>query len=66
MSTSVFLSSHCYRVLGSHYTLVPLEVSVEHVQTISTDVGQAFLQLVLLIGYHVYHHSGLKHFLYGP
>jgi hypothetical protein len=27
----------------SHYTLVPLEASIEHVQTISTGVGQVFL-----------------------
>jgi hypothetical protein len=42
MSTLVFLfiSSHCYRVLGSHYALKPLEVLVGHLQTISTDIGQ--------------------------
>jgi hypothetical protein len=45
MSTSVFacLSLHYFRVLGSHYALVPLEVFVGHVQTILTIVGQAFL-----------------------
>jgi hypothetical protein len=48
MSTSVFfLFSYYYRALGSHYTLLSLETSVGHVQTILTDVGQAFLQLVL-------------------
>jgi hypothetical protein len=35
----LFLSSHCYSVLGSHYLLVPLEVFVQHVQTILTDIG---------------------------
>jgi hypothetical protein len=45
MSTSVFLffSSYYYRTLKFHYTLVPLEVSVGYVQTISTSVGQTFL-----------------------
>jgi hypothetical protein len=59
-----FLSSHCYRALGYHYALAPLEVFVGHVQTISTDVVQVFLQLVLPLGYHIYHHSGLNPFLY--
>jgi hypothetical protein len=45
--------------------MAPLEVSVEHVQTISTNVGQAFLQKVLLLAYLVYHHSELDPFLYG-
>jgi hypothetical protein len=76
----LFLSSYYYRTLGSHYILAPLEVSVGHVQTISTDVGQtflqlvlplaydvgqAFLQLVLPLAYHVYHHFRLDPFLYG-
>jgi hypothetical protein len=34
-----------------------LEISVGHVQTISIGVGQTFLQLVLLLAYHVYHCS---------
>jgi hypothetical protein len=48
MSISVFpcLSSHCYRALGSHYTLMLIEVSVGYIQTISTSVGQAFLRLL--------------------
>jgi hypothetical protein len=33
----------------------PMEVFVGHVQTISTNVGQTFLQLVLPLTYHVYH-----------
>jgi hypothetical protein len=40
------------------------EVSVAHVQTISTGVGQAFLQLVLPLAFHVYHRSKLDP-LYG-
>ena len=65
-STSVFLclSSRYYPGLGFHYALVPLEVSVGHIQTISTSVGQAFLQLVLPLIYHVYHCSKLDPFLY--
>jgi hypothetical protein len=43
---------------------MPLEVSVGHVQTISIDVGQAFLQFMLPLAYHVYHRSILDHFLY--
>ena len=50
--------------LGFHYAPVPLEVSVGHVQTISTGVGQAFLQLMLPLIYHVYHRSELDPFLY--
>jgi hypothetical protein len=48
MSTLIFisLSSHCYHALGFHYALVPLDITVGCVQIISTDVGQAFLQLV--------------------
>lgn len=66
MSTLAFpgLSSHCYDVLGWHYALVPLEVPVEHVQTISTKVGQAFLYLVLSLAYHVYRRSELDPLLY--
>jgi hypothetical protein len=45
---------------------VSLEVSVGYVQIISTSVGQAFLQLVLPLAYHVYRRSGLDPFLYGP
>ena len=41
---------------------MPLEVSVGHVQIISTGVGQAFLQLVLPLIYHVYHRSELDPF----
>ena len=40
-----------------------LEVSFEHGQTISADVGQAFLQLVLPLDDHVYHRSELGPFL---
>jgi hypothetical protein len=49
MSTWVFpyISFYCYRALGLHYTLVPLEVSVAHVQTISIGVGQAFYSFIL-------------------
>jgi hypothetical protein len=67
MSILVFsnLSFHYYRVLRSHCALVPLEVSIGHVQTITTDVGQAFLQLVLHLAYHVHHLSGLDPFLSG-
>jgi hypothetical protein len=39
-------------------------VSIRHIQTISTDVGQVFLQLVPPLAYHVYHHSELGPFLY--
>jgi hypothetical protein len=65
MSTLIFpcLSSHCY--LRLHYTLVLLEVSDRHVQTISTYVAQVFLQLVLHLAYLVYHRSTLDPFLYG-
>jgi hypothetical protein len=67
MSTLVFLllSSYCYRALGFHYAMVPLEVFAGHIQIISTDVGQAFLQLKLLLAYQVYQHSRLDPFLYG-
>ena len=41
-----------------------LEVSIGHVQTISTGVGRAFFQLVLPLTYHVYHRSELDPFLY--
>jgi hypothetical protein len=51
--------------LRSPYALVSLEVFAEHVQIISISVEQAFLQLVLLLAYHVYHHFGLDPFLYG-
>jgi hypothetical protein len=63
MSTLLFLClpSYCYHVLGSHYALG----SVGHVQTILAGVGQAFLQLVLTLAYHIYHHSKLNLFLYG-
>ena len=49
MSISVYLyiSSHYQLVLVLHNALLPLEVSFGHGQTTSTDVGQAFLQLVL-------------------
>jgi hypothetical protein len=40
-------------------SLLPLEVSVGHVQTISTDIGQVFVQLMLRLAYHLYHRSGL-------
>jgi hypothetical protein len=66
MSTSVFpcLSSHYYRVLEFYYMLVPLEVSIRNIKTISPGIGQPF-QLVLTLAYHVYHHFGLDTFLYG-
>ena len=66
MSTSAgpCLSSYYHRALGFHYALVPLAVSVGHVQTISASVGQAFLQLVLSLAYHVYHHFELDPSLY--
>lgn len=51
------LSSHCCRALGFHYAFAPLKISVRHVQTISTDIGQVSLQLVLSLAYHVYQHS---------
>ena len=65
-STSVFLclSSRYYPSLGFHYAPVHLEVSVAHVQTISTGVGQAFLQLALPLISHEYHRSELDPFLY--
>jgi hypothetical protein len=61
----IFLFSHCYHTLGCHYTLAPLEVFVGYVQTISINVGQAFLQLVLPLAYIVYHYFRLDPFLYG-
>jgi hypothetical protein len=66
MSSSVFLflSSHYYRALASDYALAPLKVSVEHVQSISTNVGQVFLQMVLPLAYYLYHHFGFDS-LYG-
>jgi hypothetical protein len=56
MSTLAFyyISSYYYHTLGFHYTRVSLEVSIGHVQTISTGVGQTFLQLVLSLAYHTY------------
>jgi hypothetical protein len=59
------LPHHYYHVLKSHYTLMPLEIFVGYVQTISTDIGQAFLQLTIPLAYHIYHHSRLDIFLYG-
>jgi hypothetical protein len=66
VSTSVFLDLffHYYRALGFHYALVPIDVSVGHAQTISIGVGQAFLELVPPLAYHVYHLSRLDQFLY--
>ena len=52
------ISSH-YLDLGLHTALVPLNVSFGHDQTTPTDVGQAFLQLVLPLDDHVYHRSKL-------
>ena len=46
-----------------HNALVPLEVFCGHGQTTSTDIGQAFLQLVLCLGDHVYHRFELGPFL---
>jgi hypothetical protein len=51
-------------LLGSHYALAHLEVSIGHVQTILIDAEQAFLHLVLPLAYHVYHYSGLDLFFY--
>jgi hypothetical protein len=42
-----------------------MEISVGHAQTTSTDVGQAFLQLVLPVAYHIYHRPELDPFMYG-
>ena len=42
---------------------MPLKVSFGHGQITSTDVGQAFLQLMLPLGDHVYHRSELGPFL---
>jgi hypothetical protein len=52
--------------LSISLALVPLEVSVGHVQTISNGVGleQAFLHLVLSLAYQVYHRYELNP-LYG-
>ena len=65
MSISVFLylSSYYWLDLGLHNALVHLEVSFGHDQITSIDVGQVFLQLVLPLGDHVYHHSKLGPFL---
>jgi hypothetical protein len=66
MSVSTFRRfnnlDHYYHAVRSHYTLVSLEVS--HVQITSIGVGQAFLQLVLTISYHLYHRFELDR-LYG-
>jgi hypothetical protein len=48
---------------------IPLRTGVSrglvgYVQTISTGVGQVFLQLVLPLSYYVYHRSELDFFLY--
>jgi hypothetical protein len=42
---------HCLRIPVSHYVLVPLEVSVGHVQTILIGVEQVLLPLVLPLAY---------------
>jgi hypothetical protein len=54
-----------HRALGTRYVSVPLEVSIEHVQTSSTVVGKGFFQLMLPLPYHIYHRSGPNPFLYG-
>ena len=54
ISAFLFLFFHCYCALGSHYTLVSLEVFIRYVQIISIIVGKAFLQLVLPLAYHIY------------
>uniref|UniRef100_A0A0A9JIK1 Uncharacterized protein n=1 Tax=Arundo donax TaxID=35708 RepID=A0A0A9JIK1_ARUDO len=50
---------HYCRALVSYYAPVPLGVFVGYAQTISTGVEQAFLQLVLPLAYHEYHHFEL-------
>ena len=62
ISILLYLSSYYQLGLGLHNALVPLEVFFGHSQTTSTDVGQAFLQLVLPLGDHVYHRSELGPF----
>jgi hypothetical protein len=56
MSTSVFLFLSSHLPLGFHYAPASLKVSIGHVQTISTDVVQAFLQLLLPLAYQAITH----------
>ena len=55
---------HYRRALVLYYTLVHPEASVGYVQTILTDAGQVFLQLVPLLPYPEYPCFGLGPFLY--
>jgi hypothetical protein len=64
MSSSVYFFIHYCPTLGFCYALVLLGVSVGHVQTISTVVGQAFLGLVLPLAYHEYCRLRPSTFLY--
>jgi hypothetical protein len=65
MSSLVVLcfSSYYRFVLLLNYELVPPRASVAYVQTISSDVAQASLQLVPLLVSHVCHRSGPDLFL---
>jgi hypothetical protein len=60
MSCLVFpdLSRQYHHILIFRYAPALLEACVVYAQTISDDVGQASLQLVLPQLYHVCHHSG--------
>jgi hypothetical protein len=57
------LSSYYRFILLPHYELVPLRASVAYIQTISSDVAQASLQLVSSLVSHVCHRSGPDLFL---
>jgi hypothetical protein len=64
LAMTLFPLLSCLRI-PLRYTPVPLKVSIVHVHTISTSVGQAFLQMMLSLAYHIYHRSVLDTFLYG-
>jgi hypothetical protein len=61
----IYLSSHYRFILLPHYELVPSQVSVGYVQTISNDVARASPQLVPPLVSHVCHHFGSDLFLCG-
>jgi hypothetical protein len=63
--TVIYLSSYYRLVLLSHYELVHPRTSVAYVQTISSDIARASLQLVPPLVSHVCHHSGPDLFLCG-